>query len=332
MDIYNTFNSTKTQISIYNYLENSTNEENINEILEGLFAEHKYISSKYFYDKAGSKLFEEITHLQEYYPTLTEKAILRNIAPQIAKTLQNVDIIELGSGDCSKISILLEAVPPENLGSIRYIPVDVSDSAILKSSKMLIEKFPDITINGLVADFLSHLNVIPNDTKRLFCFFGSTLGNLTRKQSVRFLFDLKKCMHHGDQLLLGLDMVKDIAVVGNAYNDKLGITAAFNKNILNVINRIAHTDFEAESFEHMAFYNEDECRIEMHLKALKNMEVYCPHSDKNIILKKGETIHTENSHKYTDSYILNFAALSGLTINNIYSDANKWFSIVHFSY
>ena len=167
-------------------------------------------------------------------------------------------------------------------------------------------------------------------TKRLFCFFGSTLGNLTRKQSVQFLLDLKAVMKPGDQLLIGLDMVKDIKVLENAYNDNQGVTAAFNKNILNSVNQYIKTAFSPDWFGHVAFYNQSKDRIEMHLRALKDLEISCMYLPDNIRIKKGETIHTENSHKYTRRHILNFAGITGLNINAVYTDNNQWFSLVHF--
>jgi L-histidine N-alpha-methyltransferase len=151
---------------------------------------------------------------------------------------------------------------------------------------MLVKRFPDITIHGLIADFLKHLSAIPGNINRLFCFFGSTLGNLTRKQSVQFLLDLKDIMKPGDQLLIGLDMVKDVKVLENAYNDNQGITAAFNKNILNVVNQYVKTAFNPDSFEHVAYYNQPKARIEMHLRALKDLDVNCMYLPDNIRIKK----------------------------------------------
>jgi L-histidine N-alpha-methyltransferase len=253
------------------------------------------------------------------------------VVPIISTTLRNLDIVELGSGDCSKISILFDAISRENIETIRYIPVDVSQSAILKSAESLVKRIPNITIHGLLADFLKHLSVIPDDRSRLFCFFGSTLGNFSRKQAIQFLMDLKSIMKPGDQLLLGLDMVKEIKILENAYNDHRGITCAFNKNILNVVNHYAETTFDPALFEHLAFYNETKKRIEMRLKALVDVEVSCPKFPYTIRLKKGETIHTENSHKYTLGHISYFSLITGLKLNNIYTDRNQWFSLVHFS-
>ena len=320
----------RKQIAIRNYLCSSEQKVEVSEIIDGLSAQQKYIPSKFFYDANGSKLFEDITCLPEYYPTRTEKALLKEIAPQISETFKNIDIVELGSGDCSKISILLDAIPFENRTTVRYIPVDVSHAAISKSARMLIERFPDIKVHGLIADFLKHLNVIPKESKRIFCFFGSTLGNLTRRQSVQFLLDLKAVMKPGDQLLIGLDMVKDIEVLENAYNDNQGVTAAFNKNILSSVNQYIKTAFSPVWFEHVAFYNQSKDRIEMHLRALKDIEISCMYLPENIEIKKGETIHTENSHKYTHWHIFDFTSITGLKINAVYTDNKQWFSLVHF--
>ena len=318
----------RKQIVIRNYLC-STGHEEVSEIIAGLSAQQKYLPSKFFYDANGSKLFEEITHLPEYYPTRTEIALLKENAPQISKSLKNIDIVELGSGDCSKISILLDAIPFENMATVRYIPVDVSRAAISKSAGILVERFPEITVHGMLADFLKHLSIIPKETKRLFCFFGSTLGNLTRNQSIQFLMDLKAVMNPGDQLLIGLDMVKDIQVLEDAYNDNQGVTAIFNKNILSSVNQYVKTSFSPDWFEHAAFYNQSKDRIELHLRALKDLEIRCMYLQDNIRIKKGETIHTENSHKYTRRHIFGFACIAGLKIHTVYTDNNQWFSLVH---
>jgi L-histidine N-alpha-methyltransferase len=319
-------------IVISNYYSKTGTEETIREIITGLISERKYIPSKYFYDHTGSKLFEDITHLPEYYPSRTEKSILQKIAPQIASGLKNTDLVELGSGDCSKISIILKAVPGKYKETVRYVPVDISHAAILKSADNLRKQFPDIRIHGITADFMSHLERIPGKStgKRLICFFGSTLGNLSREQAGQFLLNLGNNMQPGDQLLLGLDMVKEKTIVEKAYNDSERVTAAFNRNILNVVNNFVHTDFDPDCFEHVAFYNEKKSGIEMHLKALTDIRVRSPHLPGTISLKRGETIHTENSHKFTFDHITNFAMLTGFKIRDIFCDANRWFSLVHF--
>ena len=317
-------------IKITNHL-NDLGIDNIRkEIIQGLISKQKYISSKFFYDKKGSKLFEDITHLSEYYPTRTEKEILKRIAPELMKNLQNTDIVELGSGDCSKIRILLNSIPNENLESINYIPVDVSQSAIYESAQSLIELFPNLSINGLVADFINQLDIVPSDNKRMFCFLGSTIGNFTKDVANYFLKNLSDNMNSGDTFLLGVDLVKPIPILHDAYNDSQNVTANFNKNILNVINNIIESDFNINDFEHKAFFNEDKSRIEMHLIASKDLTVTIPFSRSNIIITKGENIHTENSYKYSLNQINKIKKTTGLTIQRTFTDSNSWFALVLF--
>ncbi len=318
-------------LEITNFLPKIGLEEVRKEIAAGLMASHKYISSKYFYDDKGSCLFDKITSLEEYYPTRTEISILHKVSSFLANKLQDFSIIELGSGNASKISILFKKIPPNKLASLTYIPVDVSDSAIELSTQQLHVKYPDIRIEPMIADFVHQLHLLPAKEKRLICFFGSTIGNFTREQSLQFLTKLSSLMTLNDELLLGFDMVKNKKILENAYNDSKLVTEAFNKNILEVVNNLLATDFNPDNFEHYAFFNEQVSRIEMHLIATKNMVINSPHLDEKIILKKGESIHTENSHKFTEKQILALARQSGLTIKNIFKDDKEWFSIYHLS-
>lgn len=315
-------------IRIDNFLPKNGDQELEKNILADLTSSPKKISSVFFYDAKGSKLFEEITKLPEYYLTRTEINLLKEAAPQIGDKLRNVDIVEFGSGDCTKISILLDTIPEEFRDTVCYVPVDVSDVAVEKSSNILLNKFPGIRIHGIVADFISQLDVIPKDTKKVFCFLGSTIGNLSMEKIKQFLVDLSEIMHSGDLLLLGFDMVKSKEVLEKAYNDSKNVTERFNKNILNVVNNHIGTDFDPDTFEHIAFYNERFSRIEMHLKAIKDLEISCPSLPTKIYIKKGETIHTENSRKFTDENIKSLVSSAGLEIQNIFTDKNKWFSLV----
>jgi L-histidine N-alpha-methyltransferase len=300
------------------------------DLIEGLTCKSKRISSIHFYDAEGSRLFEEITNLPEYYPTRIEKGLLKELSRRLAGTLKHIDIVELGSGDNSKISILLDAVPPDKLESLRYIPVDVSISAIEESVDDLVDTYPGLTIHGMAADFTKQLHRIPDGGRRLFCFLGSTIGNLMREESIEFLRKLREVMRDGDTLLVGFDMIKDRAALERAYNDGCGVTARFNKNILSVVNGILGTDFDPEGFEHVAFYNDEDSRIEMHLRALKDQKISCPKSRSPIVIKRGEMIHTENSHKYSEETIEEMAAGAGLEIQDRITDENGWFSLVRF--
>lgn len=316
------------QITIKNHFKDLGIDNIRVEIIEGLTSKQKYLSSKFFYNEKGSKLFEEITQLPEYYPTRTEKSILNKVAPDLMSSIKNTDIVELGSGDCSKISILLNEINPDNLEGINYIPVDVSMSAIKNSAHELVKRFPDLTIHGLVADFIHQIDLIPAINKRMFCFLGSTLGNFDENIAADFLQNLSSNMKVGDTFLLGLDLVKPIEILHNAYNDKQNITAKFNKNILSVVNEIIESDFNQNDFEHLAFFNENQSRMEMHLVAKKDICINTPYLETGIQFKKGEDIYTENSYKYTLKKIRDIEKITNLSIKNIYTDSNNWFSLI----
>jgi len=330
MTVFEDMSYSDVPISISNFLLEIDKHAMIKTILDGLISDRKHISSKYFYDAEGSKLFGEITLLPEYYLTRSEIEILRETSFQIAGDLRDIDIIEIGSGDGSKISLILDSIPAVNMPTVCYIPVDINQAVIEASAKLLIKKFPGLKVHGVVADFEKQLHLIPGDAKRLICFFGSTVGNLSRKDAMRIIAELGGGMQPGDRLLLGVDRVKSRDILYKAYNDSQNITAKFNRNILNVVNNLVGTNFNPGFFEHIAFYEEETSRIEMHLKAVKYMEISCPYLQGKILLKPEETIHTENSHKFSAQYIESLAAASGLKIENIFSDRNKWFSLIQF--
>jgi L-histidine N-alpha-methyltransferase len=315
------------QIRINNFFSELKEEDIPNDILNGLKSKPKYISAKYFYDAKGSRLFEQITKLDEYYQTRSEKKILANIVAKINFGFKDSDIIELGSGDHSKITLLLNQLSDKELQSIRYMPADISRSALEKSSANLHELFPKLTIEAFVMDFMSQLNVLPNERKRLFCFFGGTVGNLSKSVALNFINNISRNMHRGDMFLLGFDRIKDVAVIEKAYNDSKGITADFNKNILDNINKLANLNLNRNDFEHLAFYNSTENRIEMHLKAEKDLKINGNSSEDEILLSKGETIHTENSHKFDNQMIKAMASASGLKIRAILSDEKNYFGM-----
>lgn len=300
------------------------------ELIDGLTSSPKFIPSKYFYDKKGSLLFEEITKLDEYYPTRTEKSILIDVLSKLNLQINDLSIIELGSGDPSKISLLFDQICQSELDQINYYPVDISQSAIESSISLLTQKYDGITINGIIADFIHQVELLPKVNNKLICFFGSTIGNLKRNEIQIFMKKLGAVMRGGDNLLLGLDMIKDVNILENAYNDSLGVTAAFNKNILNVVNKLISTNFDPDKFEHLAFYNNQEQRIEMHLKAKENLRIEVNSSKVELQIKKGEMIHTENSHKFNSKDIQQFAYWGCLNMENVFNDENNWFSLVHY--
>ena len=318
------------RVKVVNYLTDEGINKAKEEIVTGLKAFPKYISPKFFYDERGSKLFEAITKLDEYYPTRTEKKILSTIGKELDLDFSDLSIIDLGSGDHTKIRLLLRQIHRNKLSTIKYFPVDISRSAIERAAEKLTDEFPMLLIQGIVADFIYQLNLIPKTEKRLFCFFGSTIGNLNMSEIEQFMMFLGEEMQEGDSFLLGIDMIKDTAILEKAYNDDQQITADFNKNILNVLNTIAETNFKPIEFEHLAFYNEEKNRIEMHLKARKDMVITINSEADKIHIKKGETIHTENSRKFNYNNIKTMGYWAGLDTEKIFTDDNKWFSLVHY--
>ena len=317
-----------TNITVSNYLSTIGKDRIVNTIIEGLAAHPRYIPSMFFYDAQGSKLFEEITRLPEYYASRTEMELIRGFANVSGGQLSDLDIIELGSGDCKKISILLDSIDCARLRSINYKPLDVSLTALRESANILAGRYPGLTIHCIVADFLTQLHLVTKSRRRLFCFFGSTIGNLTSKDRRKFLSAIGRSMQTDDLLLVGVDMVKQKEILERAYNDRQEVTARFNRNILNVINGITGTNFELDSFEHNAFYNEKYSRIEMHLKALRNMIISSSNYPFQIEIRRGESIHTENSYKFTINKITELVEAAGLKIDTFLMDQKKWFSLL----
>jgi len=317
------------EITVQNYLSMVRTNSMYDEIITGLTSYPKYILPKYFYDKTGSELFEEITQLDEYYPTRVEKQILSGILDMIDIDLECLTIVELGSSDPSKMKLLLSQVPKQLLQTINYFPVDICDAEIEKCVEILSEEFSLNHICGIVADFHHQLHILPKEKNRLFCFFGSAIGNFTMEETEKFLRQLQKEMRPGDSLLLSVDMVKYLPLIERAYNDSKGITARFNLNILEVVNHIIGSDFCIDDFEHMAFFNREHHRIEMHLKALKDMVVILDHSSRFITLRKNETIHTEHSHKFTADKIEQLCKWGGFAEYKICNDPQGWFSVIY---
>jgi len=318
------------KVSIKNLLQETGLDELRAEIISGLTSKQKFISSKYFYNEKGSQLFKQITHLEEYYLTRTEKNILKRIATDLVQDIKNHDIIELGSGDCSKINILLETIPVNVLETINYIPVDVSRSAILKSISSLKKRHPVLTIDGYFADFTNQLDQIPRERPALICFLGSTIGNFDPENSLILIKRIIKNMLKGDIFLLGLDLIKQEQVLYDAYNDPHGVTADFNKNILNAVNDIIDSNFDTRDFNHKAFFNHKKSRIEMHLMANTHVSVNSPFIEDPLIVQNGETIHTENSYKYSMKNIHEIAQCTELKVNAIHSDTKNGFVLVEF--
>jgi L-histidine N-alpha-methyltransferase len=293
----------------------------------GLTARQKSIPSKYFYDARGSELFEEICFLPEYYPTRTEMNILERAAPHIMGSFKWGDIVELGSGANLKIRMLLDAADESDLSHYRYVPVDVSETALIEASEELLGIYPELEVLGIVADFTIHMDVIPSDRPRFILFLGSTIGNFDERTRSKFLRHVARSMKHADKLLIGFDMLKSRNTLEAAYNDSRGVTSAFNKNVLHVLNRELRADFDPSHFDHVAFFNEDKERVEMHLQANRRVEVQISELGLEIELDKDETIHTEICNKFSREGVERLVSEAGFYINKMYFDSKGWFSL-----
>lgn len=319
------------RIFFSNFLHLRDPGETVRKIIDDLLSTPRTISSTFLYDAVGSKLFQQITRLPEYYLSRIESELIREFSQSSRNFLQDLDIIELGSGDCSKISIILDSIDPENLHSICYLPVDISPQSLKESAEVLVAKYPGIRVHCIAADFLGDFFSLPHNRKRLFCFFGSTIGNFSSIQRIELLRRISIQMDCGDIFLLGADMVKKVTDLEKAYNDRNNITASFNRNILNVVNSIIGSNFNPLLFEHHAHFNQNLCCIEMYLKAQKAIAVSIPCLGSEILIDRLETIHTERSFKFTVDVISHDIKAAGLKIDLNRTDSSNWFSLFQLS-
>ena len=297
------------------------------EVLEGLLAPQKTLSPKYFYDERGSRLFDEITHLPEYYPTRTETALFETHSAEIAQHFSgDVTLIEYGSGSSRKIRALLEAMRPA-----AYVPLDISGEHLEASAKTLQADYDWLDIYAVCADYSQEIKLpeaIPLNQPMAF-FPGSSIGNFTPEGAQAFLVRARALMGDQGKLLIGIDRKKDKAVLELAYNDAAGVTAAFNLNVLTHLNRELDGNFELDGFAHRAIYNEQVGSIQMFLQSLKPQQVTL--AGEQIEFAVGEQIHTENSFKYDPEQFAELAAKSGWAQELHLTDAQDYFSVFLFS-
>jgi dimethylhistidine N-methyltransferase len=294
------------------------------EVLAGLSKPFKELSPKLFYDKVGSELFEKITNLQEYYVTRTELTILEENAFEIANHIGNdAALIEFGSGSSRKIKILLDQLSD----LAYYIPIDISKKMLIDAAESIADAYENVKVLAICADFTKGMTVpsLENTGKKVIFYPGSTIGNFKREEAKLFLNRSFAMLEKGDGLLIGVDLKKDAAVLNRAYNDTEGVTARFNLNVLERINRELNANFDLALFAHQAFYNEDQGRVEMHIQSLAEQTVSV--QGELFHFAKEETIHTENSHKYTIQEFQSLAQESGFTPVEVWTDPNKWFSV-----
>ena len=307
-------------------LEQASPEAELATLRRALGETPRRIPSRYFYDRRGSELFERITELPEYYPTRAEKALLESAAGEIARLTRAEELVELGSGAASKTRILLDAMAAA--GRLRtYVPLDVSETMVRRTAEELAAAYPELTVHGLVADFHHHLDHIPPGEPRLVIFLGSTIGNLRPREAVRFLRGIAAPMAAGDFFLLGVDLVKETAVIEAAYNDAAGLTAEFNRNILRVVNRRAGSDFRPEGYAHRAFFDEANRWIEMRLAARGRQEVRLEALDLTLGLADGEELLTEISCKYERDQVEELLAAGGFELERWYADGRRLFAL-----
>ena len=268
--------------------------------IRGLLGTMKSIPPVWFYDERGSRLFEEITQLPEYYPTRAERALLETYAPAIAGLAKADTLVELGAGACDKTRVLLSAL--QDAGTLtRYVPFDVSDEFLRSAADTLSDEFHELDLHLVIGDFHHHLAEIPHDGRRMVAFLGGTIGNLDPAQRARFLFDLNCTMSSDDSLLLGTDLVKEQARLVAAYDDEAGVTAEFNRNVLHVLNQQLGGNFDPDRFSHVALWNEDEQWIEMRLRAEEVVDVSLADAGITVHFAEGEDLLTEISAKFTPS-------------------------------
>ncbi|MFJ6726179.1 L-histidine N(alpha)-methyltransferase [Streptomyces sp. NPDC091281] len=293
------------------------------DVLRGLTTDPKTLPPKWFYDAHGSELFERITELPEYYPTRAEREILVDRAPEIAAASGARTLVELGSGSSDKTRHLLDALTDLRV----YVPVDVSESALTLAGQALVAERPALEVHALIADFTASLALPETPGPRLVAFLGGTIGNLLPAERGAFLASVRALLRPGDALLLGTDLVKDEEVLVRAYDDAAGVTAAFNKNVLAVVNRELGADFDPGAFDHVALWDPRAEWIEMRLRARRTQTVKVPALDLAVDFAAGEELRTEISAKFREEGVRTELATAGLALTHWWTDRADRFAL-----
>lgn len=293
------------------------------DVLNGLTRHPKTLPPKWFYDARGSELFEEITRLPEYYPTRAERKILAARAEEIAAASGARTVIELGSGSSEKTRHLLDVLPELH----SYVPVDVSESALTGAADSLLAEHPGLSVHALIADFTGGLALPGTPRPRLVVFLGGTIGNLLPEERAAFLRSVRSLLTPGDALLLGTDLVKDEETLVAAYDDAAGVTAAFNKNVLNVVNRELGADFPLGDFDHLAVWNPRDRWIEMRLRARRALSVKIRELDLVVPFEAGEELRTEVSAKFRQEDVREELAAAGMRLTQWWTDSAGRFAL-----
>ncbi|MFJ3492166.1 L-histidine N(alpha)-methyltransferase [Streptomyces sp. NPDC086091] len=293
------------------------------DVLRGLTTDPKTLPPKWFYDAHGSELFDRITELPEYYPTRAEREILLDRAPEIAAASGALTLVELGSGSSDKTRHLLDALTDLRV----YVPVDVSESALTLAGQALVAERPALEVHALIADFTASLALPETPGPRLVAFLGGTIGNLLPAERGAFLASVRALLRPGDALLLGTDLVKDEEVLVRAYDDAAGVTAAFNKNVLAVVNRELGADFDPGAFDHVALWDPRAEWIEMRLRARRTQTVKVPALDLAVDFAAGEELRTEISAKFREEGVRTELATAGLDLTHWWTDRADRFAL-----
>jgi L-histidine Nalpha-methyltransferase len=289
------------------------------DVRAGLTARPKNLPPKWFYDARGSELFEEITRLPEYYPTRTERALLEGAVDEIAALAQADTLVELGSGSSEKTRLLLDALRRAG-GLSTYVPQDVSASALRAAMDALAPDYPGLALHGVVGDFTRHLDRLPGGARRLVAFLGGTIGNLRPRDRAAFLTSVRAVLRPGERLLLGTSMVVDVPTMVAAYDDAQGVTAAFNRNVLRVLNRELRADFAVDAFEHHALWDARHEWIEMRLRARRAMTVHVAGLDLTVPFAEGEELTTETSAKFRPGGVRGWLEATGYEVTRSWTD------------
>jgi L-histidine Nalpha-methyltransferase len=296
------------------------------DVREGLSCPFKELPPKYFYDARGSKLFEQITDLPEYYPTRAERSILESGAADIVAAAGPTTLIELGSGAAAKTRYLLDAM--RDAGSLEtYVPVDISEEITRRVAEELVSEYDGLRVHGVVCDYETHLERVPREEGGLIAFLGGTIGNFRPGPRRSFLARIATLMYPGDRFLLGTDLVKDPGVLEAAYNDSQGITAEFNKNVLRVLNRELSAGFEPEAFEHVAFWDADNEWIDIRLRSLVEQFIDIRDLDMQVHFARNEEMRTEISTKFTRERLEASYADAGLELVEWWTDPEGLFAL-----
>jgi L-histidine N-alpha-methyltransferase len=296
------------------------------DVREGLSCPFKELPPKYFYDERGSELFERIMELPEYYPTRAERSILDARAAEIVAAANPATLIELGSGSAAKTRSLLDAM--RDAGTLEtYVPVDISEEITRRTAETLVGEYDGLLVHGVICDYETHLERVPREEGAIIAFLGGTIGNFRPAPRRSFLARIATLMYPGDRFLLGTDLVKDRARLEAAYDDSAGVTSEFNKNVLSVLNRELGANFDRDGFEHVAFWDADNCWIDIRLRSLAEQFIDLTELDMRVHFARNEEMRTEISTKFTPERLEEVYADAGLEMTELWTDPDDLFAL-----